>query len=215
MSGTIYLIGGGEIANNETRLIDDDIKRMAPRGSLFVCFPTAAGDSSGYSKTIQKVFGTYFNYFIATRDQGRLAVEDAIRSAMVIYLGGGKTELLMDFFREWNLVPLLADALARGAVIAGMSAGAQALSSEYIHEDDDTMSVKQGWGLAPVCCLVHAQADSAQRALDLYRKGKRQTTDSYVAIGERAALRLNGTEDEKIGPGPMWRSKGGSLVASA
>lgn len=211
MSGTIYLIGGGEIAKGETQLIDDDIKKSAPRGSFFVFFPTAAGDSLKYSKTIQDVFGNYFNCWTATRDQGRSSIEKAIQSANVIYLGGGKTELLMNLFLEWNLAPSLLKTFQRGAVIAGMSAGAQALSAYYVDEEADTICFEQGWGLARVCSLVHAHENSAKKAFNLYGENRKEVTNSFVAIGEKSAWRISGSDEQKIGQGLVWYAKDGSL----
>ena len=104
MSGTIYLLGGGEIKNGDTQLIDQDILSLAPKGSNFVFFGSAAQDSTAYADTIRSVYGDKYNVVVPTKAKGKDFAVDAIRSAAVIYLGGGNTELLLRLFDRWSLV---------------------------------------------------------------------------------------------------------------
>jgi len=53
----------------------------------------------------------------------------------------------MDHFEEWNLVPLLVEAIDRGVVVVGMSAGVQALATWYVHEDVESQETKEGWNI--------------------------------------------------------------------
>src|SRR3989344_154151 len=168
MIGSIYLIGGGEIRDGETYQIDEDLKSLASEGSIFAFFGFAAQDSVAYSDAITSVFGDKFKVLVATEKKGRDYALNAIRSASLIYLGGGDTDRLMQLFSKWDLVDHLIKALERGVHIAGMSAGAQALSSWYIHEDNDVFEVRKGWGIAPVGTLVHANQDSFDKARSVW-----------------------------------------------
>lgn len=183
----IFLIGGGEIAQGETKKIDDEIMRLAPKGAKFVFFGTAAGDSDGYVQTMTSVFGDYFEVITATKEKGREFSVEAIRTATVIYFGGGITKLLMDHFEDWNMVSFLKKAIDRGAIIAGMSAGAQALATWYVHEEGDLQEIRQGWNLIPgsIGVLVHATQNSFSRAQKLC---KEKGASKLYGIGERSAL---------------------------
>ena len=201
MRGYIYLIGGGEIACGETKEIDDIIKQDVIEKSPFVFFGTAAGDSTGYIEMIQSVFGNKFDIVAATEEKGRRFAIDAIHHASIIYLGGGTTKLLLDLFERWELVDVLRQALERGTNIVGMSAGAQVLSTWYIHEDNDPMELRQGWGFVPVCLLVHAKEETIEKAKVLWKQDNSAKQYDFLAIGGRAAWRIDASGKSKIGPG--------------
>lgn len=207
MSKNIFLIGGGEIAKGETKEIDETIKKSATKGSSFVFFGTAAGDAGGYGDIIIKTFGDHFNVTVATEAKGREFSEDAIKNASVIYLGGGTTKLLMDHFEKWNLVSLLIEAIDRGAIVAGMSAGAQALSAWYVHEDGESQEIRKGWDIVgkSLGVLVHATKDSFERSQKLISASKYSISKLY-GITEGAALLLdkNSSDSEEIGKGEIW-----------
>jgi dipeptidase E len=205
MKGSIYLIGGGEIRDGETHQIDEELKSLAPEGSNFVFFGFAAQDSVEYSNTITSVFGDKFTVLVPTEEKGRDYAISAIKSASVIYLGGGDTDRLIRLFSEWGLVEYLTSALDRGVHIAGMSAGALALSLWYIHEDNNVFEMRKGWGIAAVGTLVHANQDSFGKAKSLWADLHRDNECSFVAIGERAAWRISTSGEQKIGSGDIWR----------
>ena len=214
MKGNIYLIGGGEIAKGETREIDLALMNEAPQGSSFVFFGTAAGESEGYFATISSVFGEHFTVGEVKKGEGRDVALAKIKSAAVIYLGGGTTQLLLDLFSEWDLVPSLREAHERGCIIAGMSAGALALSSWYIHEEENReenhQALKQGWGLVNVCTLVHATPERTASAKALWESDAQGSGDAnestFLAINEGSTWCINESEPagseqvEKIAP---------------
>lgn len=204
MSGLIYLIGGGELRDGDTQLIDEDIMSQAPKGSTFVFFGFAAQDSTDYADTVTSVFGDKHTVVVPTVAKGREFAIDAIKSATVIYLGGGDTEQLMQVFAQWGLVEYLHAAIDRGTHVAGMSAGAQALSKWYVHEDDDTFELRKGWGFVPLGVLVHANPTSYDKAKLLWSDHGMSTTYPLVAIGEGAAWRVNGVKATKVGLGDIW-----------
>lgn len=211
MKGEIYLIGGGEIVKGETSNIDNALISSCPKGSRFVFFPTAAGDSEGYVHAIESVFGEHFEVISVTQNKGEEYARNAIESATVVYLGGGKTELLLQLFDVWQLVPILRNALQKGTHVAGMSAGAQALSAFYINNENNPISIERGWGLANVACLVHANEESATTAFEVCKKNVMSNTFPFVAIGEGAAWRINSEEMSKIGDSLVWHADGASI----
>ena len=205
MPGHILLIGGGEISKGETKIIDDKLKSLFPPASKLLFFPTAAGDSEGYIQTIEQVFGDTFEVVSVTEAQGREYAVKQFQTAQAVYLGGGRTELLLTLFEKWELTASLKELLNRGGVVAGISAGAQALSAAYTDFDEKgSMETKTGWNFSKVYCLVHAKEEQIARVFDVYQKSGRQVDISFIGIGERAAWYVHDGGAEKIGEGPVW-----------
>jgi len=204
MNGIIYLIGGGELRDGDTQLIDEDIMSQAPKGSTFVFFGFAAQDSIDYAHTIRSVYVKKYSVVVPTQAKGRDFAIDAIKSAAIIYLGGGNTEQLMQLFSRWGLVEHLGAAIDRGVHVAGMSAGAQALSTWYVHEENDIFELRKGWGFAPFGVLVHANPATYDKAKLLWSDHGMSGAYPFVAIGEGAAWRVSALEATKVGLGNIW-----------
>ena len=204
MSSIIYLIGGGELRNGDTQLIDEDIMSQAPQGSTFAFFGFASNDNADYANTIKSVYGDKYTVVVPTVAKGRKYAIDAIKSAAVIYLGGGNTQQLMKIFDQWGLVEYLHAAIDRGTHVAGMSAGAQALVKWYVHEDNDIFELRKGWDFVPLGVLVHANPTSYKKAALLWFDHDISDTYSFIAIGESAAWRISGFEKSKVGLGNIW-----------
>jgi peptidase E len=200
----MYLIGGGELRNGDTQPIDEDILSLAPKGSTFVFFGFAAQDSTDYADTITSVYGDKYTVVVPTVAKGKEFAINAIKSAAVIYLGGGTTELLLQVFTEWGLVEHLRAAIDQGTHVAGMSAGAQALSTWYVHEDNDILELRKGWGFVPYGVLVHANPASFSKAKLLWSDHGMTGTYPFVAIVEGAAWRVSALETTKVGWGNIW-----------
>lgn len=205
MTGVIYLIGGGEVRDHETHEIDNDLKSLAPTGSIFVFLGFAARDSGGYADTITTVFGDKFEVLVPTEEKGRDYAINALKSASIVYLGGGDADLLMQLVAKWDLLKHLTAALDRGVHVAGMSAGAQALSSWYIREDNGAFEVRQGWGVTQLCVQVHANQDSFAEARLLWADSDSANEYPFIAIGERAAWCIESSEERQVGPGSVWK----------
>jgi len=205
MKGIIYLIGGGELRGGDTQLIDEDIMSQAPKGSTFVFFGFAAQDSTDYANTIRSVYGEKYTIVVPTVEKGREFAIDAIKSAAVIYLGGGNTEQLLRVFAQWDLVDHLRTAIDRGAHVAGMSAGAQALSTWYVHEEEnDIFELRKGWGIVPGGVMVHANPASFDKAKLLWSDNDMRDKYPFVAIEESAAWRVGTLKTFKVGSGNIW-----------
>jgi hypothetical protein len=86
-----------------------------------------------------------------------------------------------------------------------MSAGAEALSSWYINKEDDALEIRKGWGIASACVLVHATQDSVNKAKSTWDNFDKDGSCPFIAISERAALRIDSEGEQKIGDGNIWR----------
>jgi dipeptidase E len=204
MKTKIYLIGGGEIRKGETKLIDEDIMSQFPKGSNFVFIGFAAMDSPGYADTISSVYGIKCNVIVPTVAKGREFAIESIKSADVIYLGGGDTQELMRVFVEWDLIEYVQIAAEQGKCIVGMSAGALILSEWYIHEDENVFELRKGLGMIPMGIMVHANETTYNKAKLLWLNSKASDTYPFVAVGECAASFVDGSKTTKIGSGNIW-----------
>lgn len=79
---------------------------------------------------------------------------EAIRNATGIFVTGGSQQMLMDYLRAADAVELIREAVRGGAVYAGTSAGASALSRRMIagstrKKGTDIVAFDEGLGLIP------------------------------------------------------------------
>jgi dipeptidase E len=126
MEQIIALGGGGFSMEPENDLLDTYILNQASVSHPKICFlPTASGDSEGY---IQRFYDFFVNkqcipshlslFKPHTRDIHGFFMEQDI-----IYVGGGNTKNLLSLWKEWGVDKYLGEALKKGTVLAGLSAG--------------------------------------------------------------------------------------------
>lgn len=93
----LVAIGGGELKDLDTLLIDREIVKLTgkkhPR-ALFI--PTASGDADGYWQTFQKVYGEMLGckpevLYLVRETPSRKEIKEKILGADLIYVGGGNT----------------------------------------------------------------------------------------------------------------------------
>ena len=125
------LIGGGNTRGGvwETKNIDLEVVKMTNKehpNFLFVGLASSFADSYyDAMKNIYKSLGCECQYLkkkniINNRD----IVENKIKNADIIYIGGGDTIKLLSELKEYNLTDLFIEAANNNTVIAGISAGA-------------------------------------------------------------------------------------------
>jgi len=126
----IIAIGGGEIADGETRGIDRRIVAAADGSTPTALFvPTASGDARGYRETFHDYYGgelgceTEVLRLVDDPDDDA-AIERKIAAADLVYVGGGDTLSMLDRWRERGVDERLRRAAEDGTVVAGLSAGA-------------------------------------------------------------------------------------------
>jgi dipeptidase E len=127
MKGTFYVVGGGEMGLRETYEIDKHLVSMVHKKSPKVLFiPTASHDAGDYVRAFKEVyseFGCEVKALFLYDDPTAKEVAALINWADIIYVGGGVTSELLLMWKAFNLVPLLKKALAKGTIMAGLSAG--------------------------------------------------------------------------------------------
>jgi len=131
------LIGGGEFSFGETREIDDFLIRNLPPDRKIIAFlPTASG-SAEYATHL----GNYFKQIDSTiemvnvpiyrgRDSRRGKNLNQLRSAGMIYIGGGVTNPFLATIRDSPAELAMREAAANGTIIAAIGAGAASFGTQ-------------------------------------------------------------------------------------
>lgn len=125
MSGHIVAMGGGGFSMEDSPLLDDYVLGLAAPDPRVVFLPTASGDASDYIARFYRAFAPRrcrpIHLELFRRSGG---LDEIVAGAGVIYVGGGSTANMMALWRLHGLDALLRAAWERGAVLAGVSAGA-------------------------------------------------------------------------------------------
>jgi len=154
----IIAIGGGSLKKKQTLEIDEFIVELAgkkhPR-ALFI--PTASNDPRNYCDAFNRIYGDVLgcrtdNLLLYRKPEDRAAAARKIRSADLIYVGGGNTLRMMRMWRELGVDKLLVKAGQQGTVLAGLSAGAICWHA-WGHSDSRAYSGKKNWSYIKVRAL--------------------------------------------------------------
>lgn len=129
----IVAIGGGEIGRPgypiETLEIDKEIVRLTKKQNpKLLLIPTASGDSPLYYDVVDGYFGKRLGCDVEVlyliKEKPRFdEIEEKIMSSDIIYVGGGNTLKMMKVWRNLKLDKILLQALNKGIVLSGVSAG--------------------------------------------------------------------------------------------
>src|SRR5215470_15440631 len=123
----LVLIGGGEFSFGETREIDEFLVRHLERKTI-AFLPTASGSAEyathlgKYFKQIDPEIETINVPIYRGRDVRRGRSLNQLRSAGMIYVGGGVTNTFLDTIRGTPAEEALREAAANGSVIAAIGA---------------------------------------------------------------------------------------------
>lgn len=189
--GKIVAIGGGELRLGETSLLDKLIVRMcgtaAPR-LLFV--PTASGDSPQYIEEIKSVYGglgcKVDTLCLCSGAETDTDIRRKLEWADAFYVGGGDTAAMMDCWRGRHVDEGFREAYRRGAVMAGLSAGAICwfeFGNGGDPEDLWGFARVRGLGLIPAACCPHYNAEG-----DNFDRMMEGLTLPGIALGNLAAF---------------------------
>lgn len=126
-AGQIIAMGGGGFSMEpDNPALDRYVLRQTRRPNPSVCFlATASGDSEQYIGRFYAAFRSlrcrpsHLPLFGRTPD-----LQETLLGQDVIYVGGGNTKSMLATWREWGIPELLRLSWRRGAVLAGISAGA-------------------------------------------------------------------------------------------
>ena len=134
MNKIIVAIGGGSLAEKTTSKIDAYIadlakKHAGDKRAVGVFIGTASHDSMPYFNTFRKTYTSDFNLkadcvLSVYGEMNDEKIKGKFEKADLIYIGGGDTLYMLDWWKQKGIFELVLDAYNRGVIIAGLSAGA-------------------------------------------------------------------------------------------
>jgi cyanophycinase-like exopeptidase len=192
--GWLVLIGGGEFSFGETEEIDRFLlSKMPPERRTVAFLPTASG-SPDYAKH----YGEYLSKLDSSvevvnvpvyreRDARRGKNLDQIRSAGLVYLGGGVTNRLLDTLRDQPAATTFREVLDTGGVVAAIGAAADCFG-EIARSMVTVGAPLEGLGYIPGALVISHYSDAA--AADLQLLIRHPATRLGIGIPERTALAI-------------------------
>lgn len=167
MGHIIAMGGGGFSMEPENPALDRYIVAQTGKENPHVCFLSqAGGENADYIVRFYRAFTelgcrpTHVSLFACP--VGDLAA--LIARQDVIYVGGGNTKSMLALWREWGLPDLLLAAYRRGAVLAGLSAGANCWFEQSITDSVAAeLSVLAGLGFLPGSFCPHYDGEAQRR----------------------------------------------------
>lgn len=202
MTGPIVAIGGGEIATEETRSIDEYIRSAAP-GNEVVFIPTASGDSEEYCEKFESYYGDTLGMkptiLRLTESTPPSEARTTIDAADVVYVGGGDTSYFVDTIRSMGILDAFRKHRSDGGVLTGLSAGALCWFrdglSDAVALPDVEYGPVTGFGFIDrYSATVHADFRRREQFLEYLRR-RNQTG---VAIGDCAAFEVTGEGQYRV-----------------
>jgi peptidase E len=133
MRRIVAIGGGGFMMEEGPSLLDDYVVGLAAARKPRICFlPTASGDAEDALQNFYRAFARYhaelahLAFFRKPRPNAiaLAGFERTLAEQDLIYVGGGNTRSMLAVWREWGVPQALRNAAARGAILAGVSAGA-------------------------------------------------------------------------------------------
>lgn len=198
----LMLIGGGEIgrANTkyETKEIDEEIVKMAGKDKPnFLFIGLASNFADSYYKVIKDIYknlgcetGKISNKTLTHME----VVEQKIKEADIIYVGGGDTSKLMSIVKETKMDVMLKEAMERNCVLSGISAGAiiwckKGLSDYQIMNNiSDNYASIDGLGFIDYMFAPHFSSEP-KKEIDL-KNIIRKTDTNCLCIDNCAAIEV-------------------------
>lgn len=147
--GIIVAIGGGEMRNGETEIIDRYIVSLSKKDTPKLLFvPTASTDSEGYIELVKDKYGELGcivdTLCLHTNTYTPQQIGEIILNSDIIYVGGGDTVRMMEKWKEHKVDIYLKEAYNKGIILSGLSAGSICWF-EFGHSDSDSFKNNGQW----------------------------------------------------------------------
>ncbi|WP_225986263.1 Type 1 glutamine amidotransferase-like domain-containing protein [Psychrobacillus glaciei] len=185
-------MGGGNHLNNELKEVIHQLSNyvMTEHKVLIIPFATEVSKYEGWFKIIEQTFNIIGNKNVELL-QFETDAHDMVRKISahdVLYLIGGRPDLLMQRLHEKNLIPVIKQ--FQGLII-GYSAGALVLSNDCIISKDGDYpktNVIKGIGLVDFSIEVHYEPSIDEEIIGLSNKRE------IYAIPNGSAIFSDGTK---------------------
>lgn len=199
----LMLIGGGDIGRSntkyETKEIDEKIVKLSNKENPnFLFIGLASNFSDSYYKVIKDIYknlgcktGKISNKTLTHIE----VVEEKIKNADIIYIGGGDTVKLVNILKENKIDKMLKEKLDTESVLVGISAGAisylkSGLSDTEIMNNISNNYVKvDGLGFIDYMFVPHFSSDS-KKMEDLEKVLKNDKDSIALCTDNCAAIEI-------------------------
>ena len=199
----LMLIGGGDIGRSntkyETKEIDEKIVKLSNKENPnFLFIGLASNFSDSYYKVIKDIYknlgcktGKISNKTLTHIE----VVEEKIKNADIIYIGGGETVKLVNILKENKIDKMLKEKLDTESVLVGISAGAisylkSGLSDTEIINNISNNYVKvDGLGFIDYMFVPHFSSDS-KKMEDLEKVLKNDKDSIALCTDNCAAIEI-------------------------
>jgi len=200
VSGHILAMGGGALLDRNSR-IEDFMLGLARSGRPRVCFlPTAGGEKPEWIVRFYEEFSardcepSHVTLFgMPEEPAAHVARQD------VIYVGGGNTANMLAIWQVHGIDRALREAWSRGAVLGGMSAGANCWFEDSITDSfgPKLRPLGGGLGLLPGSFCPHYDGEPERRPTYTRLVRERVLAPGYAADDD-AAFHFEGTDLREV-----------------
>ena len=198
MDKQIIAIGGGGFGRNPgDGVIEQYILDQTGKEKPNICFiPTATGDNEAYKVNYYSTFSKldcnpiHLDFFKRTPD-----LEQLIPQQDAIFVGGGNTKSMLAVWKDWNLDKLLKDAYEKGAVMSGVSAGANCWFERAVVDSwEEDLRVIDCMGFVKGNCCPHYD-EEPQRRPAVKKFLEDGIVDSFYSVEGNCALHIKNDDE--------------------
>ena len=206
MDKYLIALGGGSLAEKTTASIDKYIadlakQRAGDKRAVGVFIGTASHDSMPYFNTFRKTYTSDFNIkadcvLSVYGEMNEEKIKSKFEKEDLIYIGGGDTLFMLDWWRQKGILDLVLDAYNRGVIIAGLSAGAicwfekMYTDSQFMNgKDNYKYSICNGLAILSGMCCPHYEERISDFDSEFLSSGAQL---AWAIEGDSAILFKNG-----------------------
>ena len=200
MTGHVLAMGGGALLSRDSRL-EDFMLGLAGADRPRVCFlPTAGGEKPERIVRFYEEFSardcepSHLTLFgMPENPAAHVARQD------VIYVGGGNTANMLALWRVHGIDRALREALGRGAVVGGMSAGANCWFEDSVTDSfgPALRALGSGLGFLPGSFCPHYDGEPERRPAYTRLVREKVLPPGYAADDD-AAFHFEGAELREV-----------------
>lgn len=196
MTGTIVLIGGGDIIKRGSAEVDRYVMSLAGKRPTVAFIPAASNDNTDYVRSFTnycKSIGGGEILPILLSKESSSSAKKKIQQAQIVYLGVGDPKNLLSAIKQKGISDELVNALESGKVIAGISAGALSVCKDCI-VTKNKKTITTGLSLTNICVDINYMEKHDKQLNSISKKVGR-----VYAIPEGAGIAIRDENVTMIG----------------
>ncbi len=172
---TIFAMGGGGFTMEPANPLLDDYVLSLPdsREPRILFLPTASGDTTPHINAFKERFSgrtcVSEHLSLFRLHETRRPLREMVMEQDILYVGGGSMRNLLAIWRAHELDTMLIEAWERGAVLAGLSAGAMCWFHSGLSCSSGPPEPIEGLGLLAGSLTVHADGEPERLPIWLAR----------------------------------------------